>query len=116
MDSVRVLLSRGGSSKASPSEKAEALTLAAIRRHLDIVRYLLEQGFDVNTKDVSGRTALDAACDADKPPLNVIQTLLDHGADISVQDKKVPQKPYKGGGKPCESIFFSFLGYSLTDV
>ena len=66
----------------------DALNWAAAGGRLDTVNLLIEQGFDVNVliKDCSiGETSLLAVCQAKEPCPHIIRTLLDRGANISIQ-------------------------------
>jgi len=60
-----------------PSDGSTPLHVASRAGHLDLVRFLVEQGrADLNTQDDLGRTPLDEACR--RGHLNVIRLLLHH--------------------------------------
>jgi hypothetical protein len=65
-------------------DKAEALAEAARRGDATVVKRLLDEGVDVNTKFRYGATALAYACD--RGYLDVVMLLLDRGADVNVAD------------------------------
>jgi len=69
---------------SAPSEKADALAEAARKGDAAIVKKLLDEGVDVNTKFRYGATALSYACD--RGHLDVVKLLLDRGADVNVKD------------------------------
>jgi ankyrin repeat protein len=69
---------------SAPNEKADALAEAARKGDAAIVKKLLDEGVDVNTKYRYGATALSYACD--RGHLDVVKLLLDRGADVHVKD------------------------------
>jgi ankyrin repeat protein len=81
-----VLLSAGTglAQSSASSEKADALADAARKGDAAIVKKLLDEGVDVNTKYRYGATALSYACD--RGHLDVVKLLLDRGADVHVKD------------------------------
>ena len=68
----------------APSDKADALAAAARKGDAAIVKKLLYEGVDVNTKYRYGATALSYACD--RGHVDVVKLLIDRGADIHVKD------------------------------
>jgi hypothetical protein len=64
--------------------KAEQLQDAARKGDAAVVKQLLDEGVDVNTKFRYGTTALFFACDAGQ--VEVVKVLLDKGADLTVKD------------------------------
>ena len=100
IDIAEVLLAYAG--EPTGSDSSEALSMAAVMGHLDMVNLLLDRGFDINARDDLQQTPLLTACRADRPHLKVIQTLLERRADITAQDVKLQQTPYKGGDTPCK--------------
>ncbi|KAG1689810.1 hypothetical protein DVH05_002015 [Phytophthora capsici] len=67
------------------ADKDGELILAAFRGRLDVVRYLVEQGTDKEAKDEGGKTALIAA--ACFGSLDVVRYLVDQGADKEAKDE-----------------------------
>ena len=79
--------------------------MATINGHYDVAGLLLDQGADPNIADETGRTALYAAVDMHTMPasnrpspnevenkltsMDLIQSLLAHGANVNVQLKKM---------------------------
>jgi ankyrin repeat protein len=61
-----------------------ALHAASFQGRLQVVRYLLRQGVDVNVRDSGHDTSLLLA--SWKGHLDVVQCLLKHGADVDLQD------------------------------
>jgi uncharacterized protein len=68
----------------APSDKADALAEAARKGDAAVVKKLLDEGVDVNTKFRYGATALSYACD--RGHLDVVKLLIDRGADVHVKD------------------------------
>jgi hypothetical protein len=66
------------------SDKADALWEAARKGDAAVVKKLLDEGVDVNTKFRYGATALSYACD--RGHVDVVRLLLDRGADVNVKD------------------------------
>ncbi|MBN2018412.1 MAG: ankyrin repeat domain-containing protein [Candidatus Cloacimonetes bacterium] len=62
----------------------DPLTVAAIAGNLDIMKYLISQGADINTIDREGSNLLHNA--AANGHLEVVQYLLDQGFDINAED------------------------------
>lgn len=97
MDSGRVLLERGADVNAVDPDGATALVLAIINYHYDFARMLLDFKANPNLADTTGMAALFAAVDMHSLPwmfgrpeipapskvscLDLIESLLDHGAD-----------------------------------
>jgi ankyrin repeat protein len=109
VDCVKVLLKAGAQINATNPDGFSPILLAIINAHYDVAAYLLDQGADANITDETGRTPLYAAVDMHTLPesnlpwpselnnkltsLDLIQTLLAHGANVNVQLKK--QQPYR---------------------
>jgi uncharacterized protein len=109
VECARVLAESGADINAVDPDGNSAVALAIINGHYDVAGYLIDKGTDPNLADVTGRTALYAAVDFNTMPndnrpapkvidekltaLDVIQKLLDHGANVNAQLKK--QAPYR---------------------
>lgn len=74
-----ILQSRDKSSKS-------ALHHTVGQRHISTVSLLLERGMDINTTDSGGRSALFTAVRSGNKA--IVEILLKHKADISIQDKE----------------------------
>jgi ankyrin repeat protein len=72
---------------------------ASFKSHVEVVRWLLDQGAATNVVPKNGQTALFLACDRGNPL--VVQLLLERGADPTITDHK--------GVTPL--ILASFIGY-----
>jgi Ankyrin repeats (3 copies) len=70
--------------QAPPLTKAEQLQEAARKGDAPLVKKLLDDGVDVNTKYRYGATALFYACDHGH--VDVVKVLLDKGADLTLKD------------------------------
>ena len=88
VDMVELLLSRGDHVDRGDSWCYSTLMIAVSRRPLqaayDIIKYLLQRGACVNRCNKKGQTALMLACKKWDGP--VVSLLLDHGADVNIQD------------------------------
>jgi ankyrin repeat protein len=109
VDCARVLVKAGADINATNPNGFSPILLAIINSHYDFAASLLDQGADVNIADEVGRTPLYAAVDMHTLPdsnlpwpselnnklssLDLIQTLLAHGANVNAQLKK--QQPYR---------------------
>jgi ankyrin repeat protein len=69
---------------SAPNEKADALADAARKGDAVIVKKLLDEGVDVNTKYRYGATVLAYACD--RAHVEVVKLLIERGADVHVKD------------------------------
>ena len=83
-DAVRVksLLDAGIDANAKTNYGATAITFAADRGHVEVVRTLLENGADVNVVD-SFYNATPLVWAAYKGHLEIINLMIEHGADLS---------------------------------
>jgi hypothetical protein len=81
-----VLLGAGAglAQSSAPSDKTDALAEAARKGDAAVVKKLLDEGVDVNTKYRYGATALSYACD--RGHLDVVKLLIERGADVNVKD------------------------------
>ncbi|KAL4964601.1 ankyrin repeat-containing domain protein [Aspergillus stella-maris] len=66
------------------ARQGNLLLLAAFHGYIDIVKFLLEHGLDVNSTSSEGRTALAYA--AAKGHVDVVRLLLDHDAEIDITE------------------------------
>lgn len=66
------------------SEKTTPLMQAAAHGYLDLVRFFVEKGMDVNDKNSQGETALTIACDATQTA--VVRYLLEQKANTEMVD------------------------------
>jgi ankyrin repeat protein len=82
---VQELLNQGASLKTTTKQGSSLLYLAAQAGHLELVKFLCDQGLRsaINEKNHEGGTPLLAA--AQKGYFNVVEFLLVHGADASMQ-------------------------------
>jgi ankyrin repeat protein len=109
LDCARILLKSGAEINAADPNDISPTLMATINGHYDFAAFLLDQGADPNIADETGRTALYAAVDMHTMPasnrpsplevdnrltsMDLIQTLLAHGANVNVQLKKM--QPYR---------------------
>jgi ankyrin repeat protein len=109
VECARVLLKAGAEINATDPNNISPMVMALINGHYDFAAFLLDQGADPNIADETGRTPLYAAVDDHTMPesnlpspreidnqltsMDIIQTLLAHGANVNAQLKK--QTPYR---------------------
>ena len=72
--------------ESTQMDKANALVLAAERGNLEIVKFLIERGVKIESKDVDGATALYGA--ALNGRTSVVQYLVEKGADVNAADNE----------------------------
>jgi ankyrin repeat protein len=89
---VRLLFERGADVNAPNTCKDHVIPLhfASYRRHLELVRALLDHGANVHAEDVRGWTPfyhVFANPDTSKDVHGVAQLLLERGADVNTPDK-----------------------------
>lgn len=85
IETVRLLVSKGADPKAIGSGDRNGLIVAATANDLDMVRYFLDQGLNVNSvnrTDSSGHTTLMAA--AAQGNTEMVRLLLQRGADANM--------------------------------
>ena len=105
MDTARMLLDAGAEINARDANDITPLITAITNNHPDVARLLIERGADIKAADWYGRTALWAAVetrnmDVDNatfensieraPFLELIQVLLERGADPNARTREVP--------------------------
>ena len=66
---------------------------AVISNDIEKVNLDISRGAWINLTNKSGQTALHLAVTRDNPNLEIIQLLIDKGADINVRDKRRNQTP-----------------------
>lgn len=84
IEKMRKMRRNGIDIESRNSSESTALHAAANRGHVDILRWLLDFGANVNSRDCIGRTPLFRACIEDD--LEIVGILLDHDADPDVLD------------------------------
>jgi ankyrin repeat protein len=109
LDCARILMKAGAEINAADPNNVSEMLLATINGHYDVAAFLLDQGGDPNIADETGRTALYAAVDMHTMPesnrpspretdnnltsMDLIRSLLAHGANVNAQLKKI--QPYR---------------------
>jgi ankyrin repeat protein len=92
---VKLLISRGADLNARDADDMTALHLACDRVDLAMARLLVEAGADVNARAFRGMTPLNTVCwtlvctggRGDRAVAEVVEMLLEHGADQEVADE-----------------------------
>jgi len=101
---ARALIAANANVNQVEANGVSPLIEAIANNHIDVARLLLDHGADANTMDWWGRTPLWTAVDlrdlevnktddngVDRPAaLQLIQALLDHGANVNARTKEVP--------------------------
>lgn len=84
---LQYLVEQGADFKKGHSGNETPITLAAKKRHQEVVLYLIDQGVDVNYQETNyGKTALLSA--AEEGDVEYIKKLVTKGADLTIVDKK----------------------------
>ena len=95
-DVVSCLLNHGADINAPMNGKYTALMMACRSQHVRLVKFLLQQGANVQVKDKDGKTALHFACELIltwKPAsCDLLNCLTENGADINAlrKDNRTP--------------------------
>ena len=63
--------------------KDTTLNYAIRRKSFNLVKLLIDNGVDVNGKDVQGKTALYHALELEKRKINIVEYLIEHGANVN---------------------------------
>ena len=104
MDTIRMLLDAGADINQREANEITPLIIAITNNHPDVARFLIDRGADIKAVDWYGRTPLWAAVETrnmdvdnatfvnsiDRAPyLELIQVLLERGADVNARMKEV---------------------------
>lgn len=87
VDYVKELINEGANPNTCDNTGMSALAIASQDGHLDVVRYLLDHGADVNAHSkgkVTDRTALMAAASNDGHP-EIVRLLVERGANVNTR-------------------------------
>lgn len=79
---IILILSSIVASCSNESSNESSLIWASSRGDLEAVKYLVENGADINAKNGGGETALIVASD-----LEVVKYLVEHGANVNAKNK-----------------------------
>ena len=83
---LQAIIDYGADVNAIDKDSRTALIWACKRKHVDAIHVLLKAGSNTNIADTNGKTclmyAVDAVCSKE-----VLQALIDHGADVNATDK-----------------------------
>ena len=104
LEIARTLIAANANVNQVEANGVSPLIEAIANNHIDVARLLVDHGADANTTDWWGRTPLWTAVDlrdlevnktddngVDRPAaLQLIQALLDHGANVNARTKEVP--------------------------
>jgi ankyrin repeat protein len=85
------------STASARQDQGEEFLAAARKGDIAAVKALLAKGVDVNTKSRYGATALSFACDRENTEL--VRVLIEHGADVNVQDTFYKATPIVWAGQ-----------------
>ena len=95
-DVVSCLLNHGADINAPMNGKYTALMMACRSQHVRLVKFLLQQGANVQVKDKDGKTALHFACELTftwtPASCDLLNCLTENGADINAlrKDNRTP--------------------------
>lgn len=83
---AEALLKAGANLNRPDNNDNTPLHMAVTASRVDLAGLYLKYGADPNAKDRSGRTPLLIAAIAQPPAMAIVRDLIQHGADLSVQD------------------------------
>jgi N-acyl-D-amino-acid deacylase len=109
---VRMLLEHGADAKATTNAGLTALHRAAYQADPETIRLLLEAGAPVNVADDRGFTPLMMAVNSRTRNLQVVQMLLDRGADVRAKDasgRSIAEWAAIGGNKEIINLLPSSI-------
>ena len=86
-EKVQLFVENGASVNQRIKHGNTPLIEAAEAKNTKTVRYLLQQGANVHRHDEFGNTALHRAVEGTPCPSELLELLLDYGADINVENK-----------------------------
>jgi uncharacterized protein len=84
---MKELIALGADPKAKTPDGAGGLLLATGSRKLEAVKFMVELGSDVNEKRTAGFGINPIHTATRFGALDIIQYLVDHGADLTVRDR-----------------------------
>ena len=119
VECARLLIARGANIDLADPKNVTPLFLAVDNFHFDVAKYLIESGANPNKWDWLGRTPLYSAVDVNTLPhggrpdqpsvdetssLEIIELLLEAGANPNAQLKLLPLWRHIGDDRGCDSM------------
>ena len=98
---IKILISNGADVNATPkrTEGCSSLMYACQNAHLDALKFLLSKGADIEHQSDEGYNALSIACgEHGNNNLDVVKTLLNHGAKVNPKQNFPPLYGASGAG------------------
>ena len=97
----QTLMDHGADINQAASDEGETPLLAAIWQNSDLTTTLIDQGANVTSEHIFGRTLLHWALELSQPP--IIKLLVSKGADVNVRVTR-SQNRYEGHPSPLEAV------------
>ena len=85
---ARMLIEKGASIEATDILKCTPLHIAAQNGHIDIARLLIDKGCNINAVNINHDTPLHNAIDYNPKNIDMIELLLQNGANMNLKDKE----------------------------
>ena len=95
MRAIKYLLDHGADPKATGKSGFYALSSAAHKGNIELVRLFLDLGLDVNHSDNYGQTPLIRAAESSCSNVETVQLLLSNGAEMRIKDKRGENSVFK---------------------
>ena len=98
---IKILISNGADVNATPKEYdgCSSLMYACQEAHLDVLKFLLTKGADIEHQSDGGQNALTIACgEHGANRIDVVNTLLDYGANTNPKQNFSPLYSASGAG------------------
>ncbi len=82
---------------------------------IEVVRYLVESGTDINHTDKDGKTALFSTVESQYHDIDIVKYLIESGADINLKDKSRKNILVYATESDCDEDIFDYLKEVFED-
>ena len=109
MRAIKYLLDHDADPKATGNSGFYALSSAAYKGNVELVRLFLDLGLDVNHSDNYGQTPLIRAAESSWSNVETVQLLLANGAEMGTKDKRGENAVFKAAFRAAISRNYDIL-------